>query len=31
MEEIRMGRFFIFIIIVSIALVLGMAFLVTHF
>jgi hypothetical protein len=26
-----MGRFFIFIIIVSIALVLGMAFLVTHF
>jgi hypothetical protein len=27
----RMGRFFIFIIIVSIALVLGMAFLVTHF
>jgi hypothetical protein len=31
MEELRMGRFFIFIIIVSIALVLGMAFLVTHF
>ncbi len=29
--RIRMGRFFIFIIIVSIALVLGMAFLVTHF
>jgi hypothetical protein len=27
----RMGRFFVFIIIVSIALVLGMAFLVTHF
>jgi len=26
-----MGRFFIFIIIVSITLVLGMAFLVTHF
>jgi len=26
-----MGRFFIFIIIVSIALVLGMAFVVTHF
>jgi len=26
-----MGRFFIFIIIVSVALVLGMAFLVTHF
>ena len=29
--RIRMGRFFIFIIIVSIALVLGMAFLVTYF
>jgi hypothetical protein len=29
--RIRMGRFFVFIIIVSIALVLGMAFLVTHF
>ena len=29
--RIRMGRFFIFIIIVSIALVLGMAILVTHF
>ena len=28
--RIRMGRFFVFIIIVSIALVLGMAFLVTH-
>jgi len=26
-----MGRFFVFIIIVSIALMLGMAFLVTHF
>jgi hypothetical protein len=30
-SEILMGRFFIFIIIISIALVLGMAFLVTHF
>jgi hypothetical protein len=30
-RRIGMGRFFIFIIIVSIALVLGMAFLVTHF
>jgi hypothetical protein len=29
--RIRMGRFFVFIIIVSIALVLGMAFLVTYF